>query len=325
MNLDSIINLSITSESVQMSQAGFGMPQILGKSAPWPELVRAYADPSEMLTDGFKKDDPLYRAALKLKSQSPCVKSFKIGHGDLNALYEADSNFYGLMLAEPTPEAILETAEWAESKRILFGADISKMDDLPKTLKQKGFNRTFAFYHPDPTEHAAAAFIGKLFPTQPGEATWAFKSLATVSPCPLSTQQAAELDAHNMNRYVRINDVGVTLHGKCVSGEYIDTVRGIDWLYARIQERIFMLLRKNPKIPYTEKGVDLVRCEVMAQLKEAVVVGVLAAFPEPTVSAPRVVDISELDKAKRILPNVSFTACLAGAIHALEIRGVVSL
>src|SRR3989338_11084945 len=111
MDLDSIINLSITSESVQMSQAGFGMPQIVGKSAPWAEPVRAYADPSEMLTDGFKNDDPLYRAALKLKSQSPCVKSFKIGHGDLNALYEADSNFYGLMLSESTPELVSSTAQ----------------------------------------------------------------------------------------------------------------------------------------------------------------------------------------------------------------------
>lgn len=322
MSLDSIVNVTITNESVSMAQAGFGVPLILGQSAPFTEKVREYSDASGMLTDGFKTDDPLYLSALKLKSQSPCITTFKIGHGDLNALYEADSNFYGLLLAEPTPELILSTAEWAETKRVLFGADTQSFDN---PLKAKSFNRMFLIYHPDPQEHAAAAFMGKLFPTQPGEATWAFKSLASVATYNLSTQQASILDAQNINRYTRINDVGVTLQGKCVSGEYIDTVRGIDWLHARLQERIFMLLLKNKKIPYTDKGVDLVRCEIMGQLKEAISAGVLASQPEPTVHAPKVADISELDKAKRLLPNVSFSADLAGAIHALKISGVVSL
>ncbi|MEI6806927.1 MAG: DUF3383 family protein, partial [Myxococcaceae bacterium] len=141
----------------------------------------------------------------------------------------------------------------------------------------------------------------------------------------LSTGQASQLDANHINRYTTINDVGVTLQGKCVSGEYIDTMRGIDWLHARLQERIFMLLLKNKKIPYTDKGVDLVRCEIMGQLKEAISAGVLASYPEPTVNAPRVADIRDDDKAKRLLPNVSFSGTLAGAIHALKIAGVVSL
>ena len=247
---------------------------------------------------------------------------FKIGQGDLNALYEADSSFYGLLLAEPTPELILKTAEWAETKHILLGADTQSFDN---PLKAKKYDRTFLMYHPDPKEYTAAAFMGKLFPTQPGEATWAFKSLASIQQYNLSTQQASQLDANNINRYTTINDVGVTLQGKCASGQYIDTMRGIDWLQARLQERIFMLLLKNKKVPYTDKGVDLVRCEIFGQLKEAISAGVLAAYPEPIVNAPKVADISDFDKINRILPNVSFSGTLAGAIHALEIRGVVSL
>lgn len=322
MSLDSIVNVTITNQSISMSQAGFGMPLILGKSAPYKDKTREYADVSEMLIHGFKETDPLYLSALKLKSQSPCVTRFKIGQGDINALYEADSSFYGLLLAEPTPELVLKTAEWAETKRVLFGADTQSFDN---PLKDKNYHYTFLMYHPDPKEYAAAALMGKLFPTKPGEATWAFKSLSGVATYNLSTGQASQLDAQNINRYTVINDVGITLQGKCVSGQYIDTVRGIDWLRARLQERIFLLLLKNKKIPYTDKGVDLVRCEIMAQLKEAIAVGVLASYPEPTVHAPKVADISERDKKNRVLPNVSFSGTLAGAIHALEISGVVSL
>ena len=61
MSLDSIVNVSITNQSVSMTQAGFGVPLILGKSAPWKEKVRIYSDPSEMLNDGFKDGDPLYQ------------------------------------------------------------------------------------------------------------------------------------------------------------------------------------------------------------------------------------------------------------------------
>jgi hypothetical protein len=323
MSLDSIVEVNITNQSVSMSQAGFGVPLILGPSRIEGETkVDIYSDLSEMLNDGFKTDSPLYRSALKLKSQSPCVTTFKIGQGDLNAVYEADSSFYGLLLAEPTPELILKTAEWAENKRVLLGVDTKDFDN---PLKEKSYRYTFSMYHPDPKEYAAAAFMGKLFPTQPGEATWAFKSLSSVKQYSLSTGQASQLDANNINRYTTINDVGVTLQGKCASGEYIDTIRGIDWLHARLQERIFMLLLKNKKIPYTDKGVDLVRCEIMGQLKEAISAGVLASQPEPTVSAPKVADIRDDDKAKRLLPNVSFSGTLAGAIHALKIEGVVSL
>lgn len=322
MSLDSIVNVTITNESVSMSQAGFGVPLILGESAPWKEKVRIYSDLSGMLKDGFQTDSPLYQSALKLKSQSPCVTIFKIAQGDLNAVYEADSSFYGLLLAEPTPELILKTAEWAETKRVLLGVDTQSFDN---PLKEKNYKYTFSMYHPDPKEYAAAAFMGKLFPTQPGEATWAFKSLSGVKQYNLSTGQASQLDANHINRYTTINNVGVTLQGKCASGEYIDTIRGIDWLRARLQERIFRLLLKNKKIPYTDKGVDLVRCEIMGQLKEAINAGVLASYPEPSVNAPKVADISDDHKADRFLPNVSFSGTLAGAIHALKIEGVVSL
>lgn len=132
-----------------------------------------------------------------------------------------------------------------------------------------------------------------------------------------------ELKTQNINYYINIADVGVMLDGKTASGEYIDVICGIDWLYARLQERLFRLLMINEKIPYTLKGIDLVRSEIIAQLKEAVYQGVLAPEPEPQVSTPKVEDIDVLDRKNRILPKVKFSGRLAGAIHQIHIEGEV--
>ena len=93
--------------------------------------------------------------------------------------------------------------------------------------------------------------------------------------------------------------MGITLDGKVAKDEYIDVIHGIDWLHVRMQERLFRLFILNNKIPYTAKGVDLVRCEILAQLSDAVSRGFLAADPEPEVSIPNIEDIEESKRRER--------------------------
>ena len=398
MILDTIINISITSEGVQMSQAGFGVPMIVGYHTRWNngDLTRTFFDPADMLADkndpkkdGFTVDDLLYKAACQLKMQNPSVGMFKIGRRqhedprrikeDLNAIHAADSGFYGLLLDTYPREAILPAANWVETQRMIFGVDLTddlafpvpssdpgespraagkdkeSSKDLPKgtastgatgatvgadpdveneaekskdiatTLLGRGLKRTFCTYHPRPNSFTAAAWMGKLLPTPPGNATWAFKTLTGVDAYTPNATQLTSLKDRNISPYVKMKSLGTTLYGKMASGEYIDVVRGTDWLQARMQERILLLMMKNPKIPYTDKGVDLVRSEIDAQLKEAVGAGVLAYQPKPEVTAPKVIDIPELKRNNRELPDVRFSGRLEGAIHAMEIRGVVSI
>ena len=119
--------------------------------------------------------------------------------------------------------------------------------------------------------------------------------------------------------------MNVTTFGITASGEYVDITRFIDWLDARIKERIFGVLANNAKVPYTDAGVDLMRGQVLAQLQQGITAGGLAADPAPTVQAPLVADIDPADKANRNLPDITFQATLAGAIHQLEISGVLSV
>jgi len=68
--------------------------------------------------------------------------------------------------------------------------------------------------------------------------------------------------------------------------------------------------------------VSLVLGAVRAVLTAAVTASVLA--PGFTVTAPKVAAVSSADKALRTLPDVTFQATLAGAIHNLTITGRVS-
>jgi Protein of unknown function (DUF3383) len=216
-----------------------------------------------------------------------------------------------------------------KTKRLLAGVDVTQkqFEAFPnKDGKLEGLTsrRLFYIHKEKENEYPAAAWLGKMLPASPGSTSWAFKELDYVTKSKLTTDMTTKLKRADINRHIFINDKGVTLDGKVSSNEYIDIVHGIDWLHVRIQERIFRLLMINGKIPYTAKGVDLIRSELLSQLNEAVNRGLLAADPEPRVSIPDINGIPLDKKENRILPDVKFSARLAGAIHEIEINGTVS-
>lgn len=83
------------------------------------------------------------------------------------------------------------------------------------------------------------------------------------------------------------------------------------------------MLVNTRKIGYTAAGVAAVEASVRQTLAEGVQVGGLAADPEPVVTVPNVLSLSSAQRASRVLPNVEFTARLAGAIRAINISGTV--
>jgi hypothetical protein len=161
-------------------------------------------------------------------------------------------------------------------------------------------------------------------PKTPGSSSWAFKELAGIKPQKISLDMSEKLKGLNVNRYISISDVGVTLDGKTAKSEYIDVVHGRAWLQVRMQERLFRLFMLNEKIPFTDKGLDLVRSEIQAQLSDGVDRGFLAADPKPEVHIPPIGEIDAISREKRILPDVTFSARAAGAIHEIEIRGTIT-
>lgn len=256
---------------------------------------------------------------------------------DLTAINDANNSWYALISVERDVATVKAIAAWTEARIKLFGTASSDPDiinvqagidttSIAAFLNQAGYVRTFVMYHQDAAyDYPEAAWFGVVLPLEPGSETWKFKTLNTISYSNLTTTQSLNALNKKANTYEFVGGVGITANGTVAQGEYIDTVRGIDWLSARIQEFVFSVLVNNPKVPYTNAGIAVIQSEVKRALELGVNNNFLSDNPPPEVTVPLAQDVPPVDKANRILRNVRFTATLANAIHAVIIRGTVSV
>lgn len=251
---------------------------------------------------------------------------------DLDAIVVEDDDWYCLLIASQRESDIAAAAAWTETKKKIFlcnsadyGIISSSTTDVASDLETAAYARTAIMYHANLGEHAGAAWAGQCLPLDPGSETWAYKTLASISADTLTATQRGFVEAKNANHYTTVAGNNITRYGLTSAGEYIDVTRFVDWVQARIQEEVFGLLINNIKVPYTDKGVAMVKGKILGVLRAGVAVGGLAEDPAPAVFAPLVADVSSLDKANRLLPDVTFTATLAGAVHTLQISGTLSV
>jgi hypothetical protein len=257
---------------------------------------------------------------------------------EVAAINAAYPNTYGLILADCESKArVTALAAGTETQERIFGyttaetavGDPSSTTDVFYALKAALYFRTYGIYSESQGTYAAATWMGNRFPINPGNSTWAYKPLSGVTVDVLTSAFVAAIEGKNGNYYTEDGGLATTKTGKMAAGEWIDTIRGRDWLTARLRERIFGRLANSPKVPFTQPGAESIGADVDAQLKEGIAEQYLAADPEPIVTVPDVTDTSQVSAANKIartLPGVSFEATLAGAIHIVDpLNGVISV
>jgi hypothetical protein len=78
MSLDSIVHITIDTKSLQMAQAGFGVPLILTPENDFStDRVRVFKDLADLKK--INQKSPLYLMAKTLLAQNPRVRQAKIG------------------------------------------------------------------------------------------------------------------------------------------------------------------------------------------------------------------------------------------------------
>ena len=248
---------------------------------------------------------------------------------DYAAIKAEDNDFYGVMMTSSATleiEALAAAVEADQKLYVCQSADSDILADtvgnLAETLNAAAYNRTALIWSQDNLDYANSAWMGKLFPSDPGSATWAYKTLSGVTVDTLSDTQISNLDSNKANYYTETKGLNLTQQGWAASGRYLDITRGVDWLGTRMQERIINLLANATKLSYNQTGVDALEMEVRAQLDEAVGNNVINS--DYTVTAGAAEDQSSTDKANRFYGDLEFTATLTGAIHTVTITGTVS-
>jgi len=335
--LDQIVNVQITRETSAPSQVGFGVPLLVGTSDRYAAGVRVMAFASlEEVEATFTAGDVEITMARNAFSQSPRPSLVKIGQleaadaGDyvaaLTAIQAVDNDFYGIVIESRAKADIEAVAQWTEAQIKVFIAVSGDQDILDQTagnvlevLNGAAYNRTLLLFSGDTDDHAGAALAGLQLPKVVGSTNWAYQTLAGITADNLTTTQCNYIQGLNGNVYVTVNDINHTQFGRVVGSEFIDVIRGADFIQARIQERIFFGKINLERIPYTVNGIGLIESWVRSILQQARDTnGILESFET---SVPEIADINPTDIANRCLPDVTFVGVLAGAINQTKIQG----
>lgn len=252
---------------------------------------------------------------------------------DLAAIALESADWYGLTLSTGGKAEIIAAAAWVESNK-KFGAFTSQdgdilgsgSSDVASIVKTaNNFRPIVMFSNRASFSHAGGALLGATFPFDPGSVTFKFRKLAGVTADALTATALTNLRNKNAMFFTDYGGVAITAEGKTAAGEFADVIRDRDWFESRLQARVFNVLVNNAKVPFTDRGIAAVEAELRAQLTEGIQSGFLTNNPAPVVSVPLASAVASVDKAARVLKPISFTAKVAGAIHATTISGTITV
>ena len=363
-SLDDIIKCNVEISNPASSDVAFDsillvVPGPKASGTKTMNKTTAITKAEELFDYGFSTEDTAYVASSVAFSQNPapielyiCIRNV-IDDSDEMVKYEdiavtlgrasSEVGFYGIHITEFKDTADVTAAiSWTEANEKLFGFEYTDYDACP--VKNFSFYRSFGMYtgnadgytedeQPVENEYAALAWMAKCFGYNSGTETWDMKELATIVPCGLSAEQKEALREKKINTFLRYAGANCAIGGYMLSGEWIDVIRFRDWIKAEMQTRVFNVIKKNRKVPFTDNGIGLIEGAMESTLKDGQDIGGIAPtefdkddneIPGFTVYVPKASDLTEAERKARKLTGCRYTARLAGAIHAVEIEGFLT-
>lgn len=292
-----------------------------------------------VITDIIDDNNIRYTAAGALAA-TPAVGSGSVVLSEtwsnaIQEVFDYNQDWYCVHLSSNVEADILSAAAKVEALKRMLIVRTSDVDVLDSTdtgsvlykLKALNYDRTALMWNEDTsTTFIDAAWGGRMLPTTPGSENWAWKTLVGVVADEINVDAVR---TNNGNTYEIFAGRSCTGLGKVVSGEYIDIIRGADWLKARLQENIFLLLINSEKVPMEDAGGDMVENAMREIFEQGVQNGFIKKDSDGkgvyTISVPDTDDVSTSDRIARYLSGITFTAELAGAINKIGIAGNLSV
>lgn len=254
--------------------------------------------------------------------------------GDAIAAIESENDvWYGAVSTTHVPDDVLQIAEAIQARHKIFGTSTQDLavtttseDDIGSKLSSFNYDRTYWVYTPFADEdYPEAAWMGSQMPMTPGSNTWNFKQASGVRAAKLTPTQKSNIRKKNGNFLSRRAGVDIFEDGIMSDGEFIDTIIGIDWWYARTQEAIFFRLVNSRKVPYTRAGASLLQAEIMGVNALGVTNGLIADDSPITVIAPDPLRVPATMRAQRMLGDFIVRFRLAGAVHKVRVDATISV
>lgn len=275
------------------------------------------------------------------------------------ALAAMSSAWYGLMFAAsvmPTDNQSLAVSALIEGLEItrLYGVTTQETSalsslvttDLGSEMQAAGYDQSMIQYSSS-SAYAIASLFGRAFGVDFSAANTTidlmYKQQPGVVAENITDDQAAVLKAKNINVFASYNN-GTSLiqWGVCSSGQYIDTIQGVDWFQNDVQTQVFnVLFQSTTKVPQTDAGINQLTNACTAACQDAVNNGLAApgqwngpAFGSLQtgqylkngyyVYAPSVTTQSQADRDARKSPPIQVALKLAGAVNTVNVLVTVN-
>jgi len=351
-NIDRIVNVQISLQTAAVAESTFSDLLLYGVFTPiGGAKVGIITDTQSLVDDyGVLTSSALYKAASVFFSQIPHPPQLYIGlssgatdpTADLVAIKAENNDWYAWCNVDHIEAKVVPGAIWTEANEKLFVTTLSNVNnstpaagDTTSTAHQLmagNYFRTAWWYDTTLLNFPDVGITSKSFTVNPGGETWANQRLDGVTFMPLSETLAKNIKDKNGNTFEQFRNISITYNGKTAGGEWIDVIRFRDWLCEEIKVRIFQRMIDR-RIPYTDPGIAVIHAELIASLTFGRDRGGIAPpelttdgklVPSFTTSVPLATTIAPNTKASRVLHDVYFTARLAGAIHAVEIKGALT-
>lgn len=251
---------------------------------------------------------------------------------DITAIRAENDSWYALYTLYNSDACVKAAAAAIEPLSKIYGADLNMSEsatladgggDPGDDLQGLNYDRTFTVYHPSPYYMAGAAWLGTRLPYDPGLATWKFAQPDGVPAVNLTSTQAGNLVTKNINFLQTTAGIDIMREGIMVGGEFIDKIRDLDWLQDDLTKSVFEVLAGAAKVPMTDAGAAMIEAAIHGSLLRAVARQIIDA--DFTVTVPKISTVSPSNRALRILPDIKFSCRMQGAIHSVQILGVVSV
>ncbi|TXH35303.1 MAG: DUF3383 domain-containing protein [Rhodospirillaceae bacterium] len=202
-----------------------------------------------------------------------------------------NSQWYGISVLDAAKADYLAVAEYIEAANPPHFQGVSTTEngvtisattsDVASALKAGGFNKS-AVQWSSSNPYVVCSLLSRILTTNwqanNSTITLMYKQEPGVVPETINSNQADAVEDKNCNVFVTYqNDTAIIENGVCSSGEFIDTIIGIDWLAGQIQTNVYNLLYTSPtKIPQTDAGMHQIAAVIEATCAAAVNNGLCA-------------------------------------------------
>lgn len=350
--IEQVIDLQIRNVTSNTYTRDLNTILILAKHTVFtaPELYREYTNSLSALDDGFDNDSYVYEALNTLFSQEVKPAKAIVGRGvtdvagDYFTAYEQmlmiPQGWLWLISDLRDAEEQIEIAQLGESNKKFYLAATHSADalnsaittDLGSRVKALSLNNTATWYDDaiDGTEpkFSEAAILGRCANGTAGTVNFRLKKLIGVT-VPTSIDTNTKLTTLNNKNY----NFAATLEGqtrsygsgKVGSGEWIHIRLGITWLEVGMREDLFYTVADTEKLGYENEGAAAIESAIRSRLSRGQKIGIIAKDSPIEVSVPNVLDLTPQQRGTGILPDVTFSARMSGAIQGAIVRGGVYL